>query len=280
MNFIMKSFYTLIMFVLLLSCVNQSKQDEWRFLFNGTDLTGWDTYLGQLYSEEKEDFDGEHVGLNIDPYGVFTVVEEDNSNAIKISGEAFGGISTVDSFESYHFQLQFKWGEAKYKPRDKAKRDSGILYHAHGKHGTEWSFWMKSQEMQVQEGDCGDYWPLSCEVQIKAKMNADSTYTYDSNGELMHFGSKSELANNVKKFPDGMEKANGEWNTLDLYSVGQTSIHVVNGTVVMILENSHEIIDGNAVPLTKGKIQIQSEGAEVFYRDIKIRSINSLPENI
>ena len=30
----------------------------------------------------------------------------------------------------------------------------------------------------------------------------------------------------------------------------------------------------------KGKIQIQSEGSEVFYQDIKICSIDKIPENI
>ena len=131
----------------------------------------------------------------------------------------------------------------------------------------------------MQEGDCGDYWGLQSEVDIKAKMNPDSTYSYDPATEsLMHFGSQSTLNRNVKKYPDGMEKPNGEWNTLDLYSVGQTSMHVVNGTLVMQLENSREISDGKEVPVTGGKIQIQSEGAEVFYRDIRIRQIDQLPE--
>jgi hypothetical protein len=31
-------------------------------------------------------------------------------------------------------------------------------------------------------------------------------------------------------------------------------------------------------PLTAGQIQIQSEGAEVYYRDIKLRPITEFPE--
>ena len=47
----------------------------------------------------------------------------------------------------------------------------------------------------------------------------------------------------------------------------------------MILTNSrHEITKGQEVPLTKGKIQIQSEGAEVFYRNIAVRPITTIPE--
>ncbi len=33
----------------------------------------------------------------------------------------------------------------------------------------------------------------------------------------------------------------------------------------------------NLLPLVKGKIQIQSEGAEIFYRNIKIQDVKQLP---
>jgi hypothetical protein len=36
--------------------------------------------------------------------------------------------------------------------------------------------------------------------------------------------------------------------------------------------------DGQSFPLIKGKIQLQSEAAEVYYKDIMIRNITSLPE--
>jgi hypothetical protein len=55
----------------------------------------------------------------------------------------------------------------------------------------------------------------------------------------------------------------------------------VNGKTVMTLFNSRQPgDDGNELPLTKGKIQLQSEGAEVFYRGIEISSITHLPETL
>ena len=75
-----------------------------------------------------------------------------------------------------------------------------------------------------------------------------------------------------------MEKPNGEWNTLELICLGQKSIHVVNGEVVMVLENSREKLpDGSYKPLTNGKIQLQSEAAEAFYRNLQIRQITEIP---
>jgi len=54
-------------------------------------------------------------------------------------------------------------------------------------------------------------------------------------------------------------------------------MHMVNGKVVMVLYRNKQNDNGNESPLTKGKIQIQSEGAEIFYRQIKIQPIRQLP---
>jgi hypothetical protein len=48
----------------------------------------------------------------------------------------------------------------------------------------------------------------------------------------------------------------------------------------MVLYNSRQLEGDKEIPLTKGKIQIESEGSEIFYRNVKIRSINKLPDNI
>jgi hypothetical protein len=45
----------------------------------------------------------------------------------------------------------------------------------------------------------------------------------------------------------------------------------------MALSNSRYVVNGEEKPLVKGKIQIQSEAAEVFYKDIKIRAIDGIP---
>jgi hypothetical protein len=53
---------------------------------------------------------------------------------------------------------------------------------------------------------------------------------------------------------------------------------VVNGVVTMILHNSRQLDEGKETPLIKGKIQIESEGSEVFYRNIRIKFIDKLPD--
>ena len=272
----------LVLFLFLFcSCANQSsKNSGWESLFNGEDLTGWDTFLGPKYDTVLKKRDTIPIGLNIDPVKVFSVVKLGDEKVIRISGENFGGISTTSEFENYHLQLQFRWGQLKWAPRKREKKDSGLMYHAVGPHGADGGNWMRSHEFQIEEGDCGDYWGCAGAIfDVRARKDQNDTYIYDENGDLLTFGITSPIGRRCIKFPDA-EKPSGEWNTIDLYCFGNTSVHVINGTVNMILHNSRQSEGGREIPLTRGKIQIQSEGAEVFYRSIRISSIDKLPVDI
>ena len=39
----------------------------------------------------------------------------------------------------------------------------------------------------------------------------------------------------------------------------------------MVLKNSRYVENGNKIPMNKGKIQLQSEAAEVYFKEIKIK---------
>lgn len=250
---------------------------EWRPLFNGKTLDGWDTWLGAPKGKSGL---ANAVGLNKDPDGVYTVVEADGKPAIRISGQTFGAITTRDEFENYHLKFEFKWGEKKWPPREKDKRDSGLLYHCVGQHGAQGTYWMRSQELQVQEGDCGDFYPVAGGIADMQGTRTDGKgpVRFAPGGTTYTIPSKATGGRGVKS-ADG-EKKSGEWNAVELYAVGQTSVHVVNGKVNMVLTNSRHVVGGKEVPLTKGKLQFQSEGAEVFYRDIAVRPIEKIPAEL
>lgn len=268
-----------VLFLFIISgCTSQKA--VWQPLFNGKDLSGWDTYLGPRYDTILQKTDTIPIGLNNDPARVFTVVKLGDENVIRISGENFGGISTTQEFENYHLQLQFRWGELKWPPRKKAKRDSGLMYFAVGPHGADGGNWMRSHEFQIEEGDCGDYWACAgATFDIKAKKDQDNNYIYDQSGDLITFSTASASGRHCIKSPDA-EKPSGEWNTIDLYCLGNTSVHIINGVVTMILHNSRQLGDNGDLPLTKGKIQIQSEGSEVYYKNIRISKISEIPADI
>ncbi len=261
-------------------CNRKTQDNNWQTLFNGSDLTGWDTYVGPTYDTIQNKFDTLLVpGLNNDPRKIFSVTNEDSEPAIRISGDGFGGISTLQEFENYHLRVEFKWGDLRWPPRKDKKRDSGILYHATGPQGAGSGFWLRSQECQVQEGDCGDYWSVDkAIVDIPAVGEKIEAYVYDANGEMHPFSTYgSSYGPRCIKNPDA-EKPVGEWNVVDIFCLGGNSIHMINGTVVMKLFNSRQPMDGKEIPLTKGKIQIQTEGAEIFYRNIQVEPITELPK--
>lgn len=297
------SFYMLIIVSLAaFSCKNEGQENRteagdtgslqetgnssWESLFNGTDLTGWYTYQRQPEPTSDvtgmaRDEEGKYIdplGINNDPLSVFTVVEEDGAAAIRISGEVFGILVTEKEYENYHLKVEFKWGGKKYPPREDKKMDSGILYHSIGPEGAWGGVWMKSLECQVQETDCGDYISVDTVfVDIPAlKNDADDWYYYNKNAERITFQPDLSYCNKEADY----ENPKGEWNTMEIYTFNGTSVHVVNGNVNMRAYNSRYLKDGVETPLTRGKIQLQSEGAEIFYRNIQIMPITEIPDNL
>jgi hypothetical protein len=264
------------------SCENKP---TWKPLFNGVDFSGWETYLGvpdasvDVPGMERNEDDQytEAVGLNKDPLNVFSVVNVDGAPALRFSGEIFGSFSTIAEYENYHLRLEVKWGDKIWFPhRWQGRRNSGLLYHGVGRFGEGLGVWKTSVECQIMEGDFGDTYCMG-EVfcYITAKQDG-TTYTYDPTAEVVRFGPRLQPVPICKRNPVN-EKPVGQWNTVELVSFNGTNIHIINGKVNMVNTNSHLIVNGEEVPLTKGVIQLQSEGAEVFFRNIEIRAINKIP---
>ena len=248
---------------------NIHAEKGFKSLFNGKNLKGWDTYIG---AAEK---DGTPIGLNKDPLKIFTVKKLNNEPVIHISGQVFGSLATKEEYENYHIRMVFKWGEKVYK-----SLNSGLLYHSFGSFGAGLGVWMSSHEFQLMTGHMGDSYCMGASYfEIPTMVSADGkNFTFAPTGEKRSFG-ETKISKNVLKTPDN-EKSKGEWNTIDLYCYGRNSVHMVNGQVVMVNYNSGKIENGVVSPLSKGKIQIQSEGGELFIRKIEIESIKEIPAGL
>jgi len=279
----MKNFYYGIFFFILYTLNGAAvfaQKNSPVALFNGKDLKGWDTYIGPPLDDAGKKLSDTPVGLNKDPKNVFTVVEQDKEKVIRISGENWGGISTIKEYANFHFHLMFKWGSLKWGSKKNRKRDSGLLYYAVGDHGADYGAWMRSQEFQIEEGNSGDYWGVAGGMQdIPVIKKSDSEYVYDPAGELYTFSANGKVGRHAIKRGDA-ENASGEWNTLDLYCHADTSVHVINGKAMMVLYHSVQSDSGEVLPLEKGKFQIQSEGAEVFYKNITVENLEAIPPDL
>ncbi len=280
--------FLLLSLALFSTTLPASAADAWRSLFNGRDLTGWTTWLQKPHASSvvaglARNPDGtyrEAIGVNKDPLQVFTVVNVDGRPALRVSGEAFGEIRTVESFQNYHLKLQFKWGVKKWPPRNgpAVPRDSGLLYHVHAPPGEGGRTWPRSIELQIQEHDVGDLYAVTSLISVRSRKSGEEkpVFTYDPTGDWADFSQVKGSVGRCVKYPDA-EKAHGEWNTVELICLGEESLHIVNGTVVMRLHNPRRIDRTPPESVTAGPLALQSEGAELFYRDITIRPITEIP---
>ncbi len=284
----MKPFLILFSMVLFRACtsINAQEQEQWTQLLD-RDLTHWDNYLSYRFpagykGEQPTDEEGNPIppiGENKDEYGVFQVIEEDGSPVLHVSGEIYGAVTSKKEYANYHLRLKVKWGSKKYPPREDLLKDSGLLYHATGPHGRSyWRTWMRSQEFQIMEGHFGDYWLTETAIDVRAyPTEAIMSQVADVSQPFIPIGVGEKNPGYCMRSAN-YEKSPGEWNTIELICFEDKSIHIVNGEVVMVLRNSRYVDEnGNKVPLTKGKIQLQSEAAEVYFKDIEIRDLEAIP---
>ncbi|GGZ01873.1 DUF1080 domain-containing protein [Pseudoduganella plicata] len=258
----------LLLAALGLAGLAHGADQPWTTLFNGKDLTGWTTWVSMQPTSDNMKAPTTVRGLNNDPKGVFTVVD----GMLRVSGEEWGAVSTTQEYGNFHLSFDVRWGTKKWFPRLDAPRDSGLLYYAVGPEGAQSGHWMRSHEFQIQEGDCGDYHSLDG-VTVDAHVGDANAgdwkfYRYDPAQPL-----RTGLASRILK-RGTFEKPAGEWNTMEVIADGKTVIHKVNGHEVLRVENSRQPLNGTMVPLTRGKFSIQSEGAETFYRNIRVRALD------
>lgn len=208
-------------------------------LFNGKNLDGWYVFF-------------RHADTKSDPRADTKKVIQVEDGVVHISGEEFGYMMTEKEYENYRLTVEFKWGDKKWPPRDAptTRRDSGILYHCVGPD----KVWPKSIECQIQEHDCGDFFLVAGTTIVRDGQTYPGTDLTDP---------KKKVGGRIVKTKD-TEKPRGEWNTVEVICDGDSVVHIVNGEVVN---------QGTKASVTRGKILLQSEGAEVYYRKVELRPL-------
>ena len=173
-------------------------------------------------------------GVNVDTAGIFTVQD----GMLRILGKDFGYICTKEEYANYTLTVEFKWGEEKFVPEG-SERNSGILYNF-PKDSTDRT-WPYAVECQLMHGNMGDYVLMGPSMIINGEQGGP---------EKRVFAHSKDAENPV-----------GEWNTVQVITTGDGSKHMVNGELVN---------QGTALNVHKGKILIQSEGAELFVRKVEL----------
>lgn len=231
-------------------------EDEgWVPLFNGHNLDGWYTWLPS-------------TGKNDDPQGVFKV-HDGMIHVLDVPvsdrKQEFGYIATEKEYSHYRLRFQYKWGKRRFPPRQNAKRDSGVLYHFVGPD----KVWPRSIECQVQEGDTGDFWLVDdTTVTTTVKASDAKEKQYQEMGEAY-------TQTNGRIVKGDTHDSLDDWNTVEVVVNGADEVvHLVNGKVNNRGTNLRQPDPNDpnkTVPLAQGRIVLQAEGAEVFYRNVEIK---------
>lgn len=215
-------------------------------LFNGVDFTNWDRYLGKPSAAE------EPLGLNNDPRGVYSVVQKDGEPALRISGEVWGSLISQAEFCNFDLQAEYQWGTAVWPPLN--FKDSGIMFLSTGPFGAVNAGgnalsdpmgsggFLVSAEYQIAQGDIGSLYnlgPISF---------ATSSHT-----------PQAELAG---------------WNSVEIVHKNGVATSLLNGQQVSQIVGFHVTWPGSPeADLRCGKLQLQCEGAEIYFRHVVIREL-------
>lgn len=232
-------------------------------LFNGKNLDGWSKWLRNNHHD--------------DPKGVFTVTSK---GEIRVSGEEWGGISTNSTYRNYHLVVEWRWGTKTWDARETKARDSGILIHGVGEDGAAGGVWLESIESQIIEGGAGDI------ILVAGKNRPTASATIRQEGKEMIWDTKGEAVTRDRgrfnwwgRSPEwkdelgfrgakDIESKTGEWNRQEVFADGNRITYVLNGKVV---NHAYDLAN------SAGKIQLQSEGAEIFFRKVEIEPVGKVP---
>jgi hypothetical protein len=156
---------------------------------------------------------------------------------LRCKGVPVGYLRTLKDYDNYVFELEWRW------PQPEKAGNNGVLVHTStpGALGV----WPKSIEVQLQNGAAGDFWIIGTELQVTDIENRRKGRRH------------LRLINDV-------EKPLGQWNHIEITCRGDEVLVKVNGVPV-----NH----ATACNVTRGAICLQSEGAPIEYRNIRLRPL-------
>lgn len=235
-------------------------------LFNGTDLSGFYTWLVDTRYD--------------DPRKVFSVT----NGWLRISGEGLGYLATEKQYTNYVLTAEFKWGTKNWHWGNRVgrARDSGIFLHSRGPDGNSHDgqgAFRAAIECNLFQGATGDLLLIrgtniapAFAVEIAAQRDADGWPFWQKDGtrtNLVRWG-RLNWFDKSRNWQDQLdfrgvrdvEKPPGRWNRLECRSEnGHLQIRL-NGVLVNEAFDLHP---------RSGKILLQCEGSEIFFRDVALK---------
>lgn len=206
-----------------------------------------------------------------DPLSVFRL----ENGILRCGDEDMGYVATRDSYKDFHLSVEFKWGRK--NPDDKYVRNSGVLLHAEGRDGSHNGVWMTSIECQLAQGCEGDLIvipgkdadgkPYRATITSSTIVAEDRKTRWRANGMPTVYSGKQFWWSNHQPFfeelidtrgKNDVASPLGQWTKVECICCGSRITIKVNDVTV------NECYDTKPA---EGKILLQSEGHEIFFRN-------------
>ena len=239
-------------------------------LFNGRDLSGFYTWLVNT--------------KRADPNHIFTVT----NGCIRISGEGLGYLATEREYRDYVLVTEFSFGPSDNAWGDKMlhARDSGVFLHSFGPDGNSFDgngAYRAAVECNIQQAAIGDFLlirghdanrkELSPRFAAEVGPTSDRegwwtwkrggrTVNIDTVGRINWYGKATNWMDvyNFRGTAD-VENPPLHWNRLECICRGGRITARLNGVTV------NEVFN---VSPSEGKVLLQCEGSEVFFRKLDL----------
>ena len=242
--------------------------DGWISLLNGRDLSGWYSILASSGRDVAE-----KRGIVRIEEGMLHIC----GNELVAEPVEAGYLATVQEFGNVHIRVEFKWGLKRFPPRSLCKRDNGLLY---GLVGAD-KVWPTCVECQIEEGDVGDFFLLGG---VRGVQDGHGAGLFGEGLEPTGWPPRTQPAGiprgaapeptSDRKIKDGSFEILDDWNVVEVIWQGDRAANIVNGRTVnsiFMLQQPDPQNPGQFIPLTRGKIAIEIEYAEIWFRRIEVK---------
>lgn len=251
-----KLIYLLLICLVLSACKtqkNQGNNEGFVTLFNGKNWDGWHLKIRSGDAEAAQKVFGIDKGL------VHVFKDMPDSTDLNNGKNLTHGLFYTDKkYSMFIFKFEYKWGKKITNNFSSFQYDAGLYYHV-----IDEAIWPKGIEYQVRynhlknKNHTGDFWGMPFKVWT-ADENKQFAFAQDG-GKLQAVRGGERLAKATTNF----NALDDKWNQCEVIVMGDKyAIHKLNGEVINVAYD---------LPVGEGTIGLQSETAEVFYRNIKIK---------
>jgi hypothetical protein len=256
-------------------------------LFNGKDLSNFYSWVRDTQYE--------------DPRKIFNVETENGQPVLHITGDGYGGLITRNAYTNYHLIAEYRWGDRMGRPRGPGPRQ---------RHSHPWDRPRRRQhghargrrepvahqlrvpdhrsgvgDLLVLAGNDANEQPLDIGATVEVDMRPCRRRERHDRPAVLEEGRRAETDIARRRHSGQLDEQGPQrvgrqrrarakdvdtpglgWTRVEYIADGDKLTYIVNGTVVMEASN---------ITPTAGKIQIQTEQAEISYRKIELQPSRS-----